>query len=86
MIVTQKASQDATFVAFTICPNYNKAYKINALNKYGLTKDDYRNGKSMDIDLFDEVTHNFTDILEHMIITTVNQKFIINSTNQYLNL
>ena len=40
-------SNDATFIAFTVCPSYADAYKLQVLQSYGTSKDIYKRGRKV---------------------------------------
>ena len=37
--------KNATFLAFTVCPSYEDAYKLEVLQSYGTSKDIYKRGR-----------------------------------------
>ena len=44
-LITVKDTREVEdFVAFTICPTYSEAYKAEQLDKYGITKREYKDG------------------------------------------
>ena len=87
VISTKEAKKDteASFIDLTICPDYHYAYKKEALQKYGLTKDQYRlkamyspihihGTSSTNLKrIFNAVTYNINEILHRIVISTSNK-------------
>ena len=47
VIQTVMPLKDATFLAFTVCPSYDDAYKLEVLQLYGTSKDIYKKGRTI---------------------------------------
>ena len=47
VIQTVMPLKNASFLAFTVCPSYDEAYKLQVLQSYGTTKDIYKKGKTI---------------------------------------
>ena len=86
---TEDSNEDSEtpFLSLTICPEYHAAYKEDVLQRYGLTKEDYRkkahympkNGKEINskweqngVEIFENVTHGVREILRKLVIRTKN--------------
>ena len=95
---TRNADEDTStpFIALTICPSYDFAYKSDVLNYYGLNKTSYRlrgiyvnnnNNKSYDLRaIFNSSTHTINELLQYLTIVTRDPKnpelnVIFNETN-----
>ena len=39
--------KNASFLAFTVCPSYDDAYKLQVLQSYGTSKDNYKKGRTI---------------------------------------
>ena len=78
VIITMKESKKETFMAFTICPSYQAAYKADVLSNYGSNIGEYRRGNFTinqsrnAFEIFKEVTYNFTEVIEEVLIQTSN--------------
>ena len=46
VIQTVMPSENATFIAFTVCPSFDDAYKLQVLRTYGTSKDNYKRGRN----------------------------------------
>ena len=46
VIQTVMPSENATFLAFTVCPSFDDAYKLQVLQSYGTNKDNYKRGRT----------------------------------------
>ena len=46
VIQTVMPSENATFIAFTVCPSFDDAYKLQVLQTYGTSKDNYKRGRN----------------------------------------
>ena len=44
------SSENTTFLAFTVCPSFDDAYKLHVLQSYGTSKDIYKKGRLMVIE------------------------------------
>lgn len=84
-----KPTGDATFLAFTICPAYESAYKDDILNNFGSSKVNIRNGNfslaaadwKAD-EVYEKVTHDFDEVVTKFKIETVDKnlpKIVIRS-------
>lgn len=71
-----------TFLAFTICPAYEHAYKENILTKLGTSREQIRSGNfSLEAagatwvqdKIFEQITHDFKDVVEEIRIFTEHQ-------------
>ena len=92
---------DTPFIGLTVCPAYNSAYKEDVLKQYGMNKKDYRQnggyqpkggkgyndtGQNSRAEIFNEVTHEISDILNELVIQTRNANtslFILNFNGGY---
>ena len=45
VIQTVMPLKNATFLAFTVCPSYDDAYKLEVLQSYGTSKHIYKTGR-----------------------------------------
>ena len=45
VIQTMMPSKNAHFLAFTVCPTFDEAYKSQVLQSYGTSKDIYKRGR-----------------------------------------
>ena len=74
---------DLPFIDIIICPSYEVAYNDSKLQKYGLTKRNYRSEgkfhstypvyKNMDLQgIFNDITHDVADILSEVRFNTLN--------------
>ena len=80
------------FLEFTICPTFQSAYNEEAMNNYGMDKEDYRWGgvyspsnnktshKGLN-EIFDDITFDIEELLQSIKISTLDRtysKFEIN--------
>ena len=77
-LISLKNAWDLPFIAFTVCPSYNDAYKGDRLKVHGLTKKSYKEGNFTGNDkganpwqVFEDITHEINELLS---IVTVNTK------------
>ena len=47
VIQTVMPLKNSTFLAFTACPSYDDAYKLEVLQSYGTSKDIYKKGRTI---------------------------------------
>ena len=81
-LIKVKDTRDAEdFFAFSICPTFNDAFKEEQLYKYGLTKEEYKDGNytgtSTDGDaweIFRNVTWNIEDLISALRVETLGQE------------
>ena len=57
--------KSATFLAFTVCPSYDDAYKLQVLQSYGTSKDIYKKGRT--------IVFTFYSILHSRLYTQLNR-------------
>ncbi|TRY78401.1 hypothetical protein TCAL_10417 [Tigriopus californicus] len=79
-----KPTGEATFLAFSICPAFEAAYKNDVLDNYGITEKNYQKGiytptinpenKSHE-DIFNEATYTLEEILMEIKLKTSNQSW-----------
>ena len=75
---------DATFLAFTICPAYEVAYKEHELEAIGISRSDYKKGNfygnytiSDDEDgfsLFERFTFSLSEMMYDIVVTTTDSR------------
>ena len=78
-LLCSNSSSSITFPEMTVCPHFFQAYKSDKLSQYGMSVDDVRKkimfpkglpqNKSL-VNFFEEVTHDFDDIVDSIIVTT----------------
>ena len=53
VIQTVMPLKNSSFLAFTVCPSYDEAYKLQVLQSYGTSKDIYKKGRVVFIRSFE---------------------------------
>ena len=83
MNIINFSTTETEFPSFTICPDFDVAYKEDVLEKYKTSKWDMRglrfpNTRSKNLStlqFFKMVTYNLTEIVTSMSIETINDQF-----------
>lgn len=73
VVIKVKSTGNTTFLAFTICPEYFESYKDDLLKKHNSSKEHIRevgNFSVMSTLTFDQITHEFNDIITKIKLTT----------------
>ena len=75
------ADNIAPFIDFVVCPSYQAAYKIDAMEYYGLNRRSYVNGslfypikQGEDIDLryvFENITYRANELFSEIVVNTL---------------
>lgn len=77
-----KPTGEATFLAFSICPAFEEAYKNDVLAKYGIRERNYQKGvynpsinpeNASHEDIFNEATYTLEEIVKEIRLKTSNQ-------------
>ena len=76
-ILSVRPTGDAAFLSFTICPDYDAAYKLEKLESYNIDRRKYQRGtynhtgpEKNPRELFEEVTYKLEEMIKGVAVST----------------